>query len=91
MAEIKQQTSSTRSTNFQEYYANNCNLRMTNWDVLFEFGKITGISEHGVAVVSDIGVYVSPQQAKAMLGALIDQVNKFEHAFGEIIIQPKQR
>ena len=35
------------------------------------------------------GVYVSPQQAKALLGLLQQNVSQYEAAFGEIRLEPK--
>ena len=35
------------------------------------------------------GVYVSPQQAKALLNVLRDNVTQYESAFGEIKLEPR--
>ena len=35
------------------------------------------------------GIYVSPQQAKALLGVLQQNVSQYESAFGEIRLEPR--
>ncbi|MBV8903357.1 MAG: DUF3467 domain-containing protein, partial [Acidobacteriia bacterium] len=35
------------------------------------------------------GIYVSPQQAKALLNVLQQNVNQYETAFGEIRLEPQ--
>jgi len=35
------------------------------------------------------GIYVSPQQAKALLNVLLQNVKQYETAFGEIKLEPQ--
>jgi flagellar protein FlaG len=42
-----------------------------------------------VAIHNFQGVYVSPQQAKALLNVLRENVSQYEAAFGEIRLEPQ--
>ena len=44
---------------------------------------------HSVSFGDFQGVYLSPQQAKALLGLLQQNVNGYETAFGEIKLDPR--
>jgi hypothetical protein len=41
-----------------------------------------------VAIQNFQGIYVSPQQAKALLNVLQQNVTQYESAFGEIRLEP---
>jgi flagellar protein FlaG len=42
-----------------------------------------------VSIQNFQGVYVSPQQAKALLNVLQQNVSQYESAFGEIKLEPQ--
>lgn len=90
MAEqIQRTTNVTRTPDYREFYANSVNLRVSNWDFFFEFGKISTITDKEIDVSAEAGVYLSPQQTKALLAILTEHLSRYERNFGEIAVQPK--
>lgn len=85
MGETKpKKISAITSNEYRQIYANNLAIRTTNWDLLFDFGKITSISEDDISVEKLVGIVVSPQQAKAVSVQLASAISEFEKQFGEI-------
>ena len=85
MGETKpKKISAITSNEYRQIYANNLSLRTTNWDLLFDFGKITAVSDDDVSVEKLVGIIVSPQQAKAISSQLATAIGEFEKQFGEI-------
>lgn len=75
---------------FRDGYANSVQLRVSLWDFYLLFGNIQQDSRPGhVAIRSFQGIYLSPQQAKALLNVLQQNVQQYESAFGEIRLEPK--
>jgi hypothetical protein len=81
----------TRSSEYSQFYANNAQLRMSNWDILIEFGKIEDISPEAITVSVTTGVYMSIQHAKAFSAALAQNIASYESAFGTVALEPKQQ
>lgn len=78
-----------RSAGYRQTYANSVALRTTNWDVFLDFGKIVSASEKGLSVETEVGVYLSPQQAKALSKVLAKTISDYEKQFGEIQTEAK--
>src|SRR5579864_7870667 len=74
---------------YRENYANSVQVRVNLWDFLLLFGRVNQTSPENVAIHNFQGVYVSPQQAKALLNVLQQNVTQYESAFGEIRLEPK--
>jgi Protein of unknown function (DUF3467) len=74
----------TNSPEYRDGYANSVQIRVSVWDFLLIFGKLNPISTEEVEVQNFQGVYLSPQQAKALLAILQQNVVQYEKAFGEI-------
>jgi hypothetical protein len=72
---------------YRENYANSVQVRVSLWDFFLSFGKITQSAPDSVAIHNFQGVYLSPQQAKALLNVLRDNVTQYETAFGEIKLE----
>ena len=53
------------------------------------FGTLQQQSESHVEIRNFQGIYLSPQQAKALLGLLQQNVSGYESAFGEIKLDPR--
>ena len=85
----ERKTKNTRVEGYLETYANNCNMRASNWDFFFEFGKVANINEQEIEINSEVAVYMSPQQAKVFLKVFTDNVAQFEKTFGTIVFEPK--
>ena len=73
---------------YRENYANSVQVRVNLWDFLLLFGRINQTAADNVTIQNFQGIYVSPQQAKALLNVLQQNVNQYETAFGEIRLEP---
>ncbi|MEO8369071.1 MAG: DUF3467 domain-containing protein [Candidatus Solibacter sp.] len=69
---------------YREDYANSVQIRVNLWDFFLMFGRVNQTAPDNVAIQNFQGVYLSPQQAKALLNILQQNVNQYETAFGEI-------
>jgi uncharacterized protein DUF3467 len=69
---------------YREGYANSVQVRVSVWDFLMVFGRMQPQSVDHVEIHNFQGVYVSPQQAKALVTILQQNVAQYEAAFGEI-------
>ena len=74
---------------YRENYANSVQLRVNLWDFLLLFGRVNQTNSENVAIHNFQGVYLSPQQAKALLNVLQQNVTQYEAAFGEIRLEPQ--
>lgn len=77
------------TADYRESYANSVQIRVNLWDFLLLFGRVTQTAPDQVAIHNFQGIYVSPQQAKALLNVLQQNVTQYESAFGEIRLEPK--
>lgn len=78
-----------RSGDYREGYANSVQIRVNLWDFFLMFGQLNQTTADTVNIQNFQGVYVSPQQAKALLGILQQNISQYEAAFGEIRLEPK--
>ena len=79
----------TQSPDYRENYANSVQVRVNVWDFFLVFGTLQQQTETQVDVRNFQGVYLSPQQAKALLAILQQNVVNYESAFGEIKLDPR--
>jgi hypothetical protein len=77
------------SPDYRENYANSVQVRVSVWDFFLVFGTLQQQNENQVEVKNFQGVYLSPQQAKALLSILQQDVTNYESAFGEIKLDPR--
>jgi flagellar protein FlaG len=73
---------------YRENYANSVQIRVNLWDFLLLFGRVNQTAPEAVTIHNFQGVYLSPQQAKALLNVLQQNVTQYESAFGEIRLEP---
>lgn len=73
---------------YRESYANSVQMRVTRWDFLLSFGTIRQTSPGKGEISNFQAIFLSPQQAKALLGVLTDEVQNYEKAIGEIRYEP---
>jgi hypothetical protein len=78
-----------KTPDYREGYANSVQIRVNLWDFFLLFGQINQTSPENVQIHNFQGIYVSPQQAKALLGVLQQNVGQYESAFGEIRLEPR--
>lgn len=74
---------------YREGYANSVQMRVNVWDFFMAFGTLQQQSETQVEIRNFQGIYLSPQQAKALLGLLQQNISGYESAFGEIKLDPR--
>jgi len=74
---------------YREGYANSVQIRVNLWDFLLLFGVVNQTAPDNVNIHNFQGVYLSPQQAKALLNVLQQNVSQYESAFGEIKLEPR--
>jgi hypothetical protein len=74
---------------YRESYANSVQMRVNIWDFFLAFGTVQQQSETQMEIKNFQGIYLSPQQAKALLALLQQNVAGYESAFGEIKLDPR--
>jgi len=78
-------------SDYRESYANSVQVRANLWDFLLTFGTMDQTAPDSVTIHGFQGIYLSPQQAKALSNLLRQNVEQYESAFGEIHLQPVDR
>lgn len=78
-----------QTSDYREGYANSVQIRMSLWDFLLLFGTINPTSPDSLFIQNFQGVYLSPQQAKALHNMLQQNINQYETTFGEIKLEPQ--
>ena len=73
---------------YRENYANSVQLRVNLWDFFLMFGTIAQTTPESVSIRNFQGVYLSPQQAKALFNVLQQNISQYESTFGEIHLEP---
>src|SRR5438045_6743226 len=77
------------AADYREAYANSVQIRVNVWDFFLVFGTMQQSSETQVELRNFQGVYLSPQQAKALMALLQQNVANDEAAFGQIQLDPR--
>jgi flagellar protein FlaG len=80
----------TNAPDYREHYANSVQVRVNLWDFFLMFGVINQTGPDSVNIHNFQGVYLSPQQAKALLNILQQNITQYEATFGEIRLEPQQ-
>jgi hypothetical protein len=78
-----------KAPDYRDSYANSVQMRVNVWDFFMVFGTLQQQTETQVEISNFQGIYLSPQQAKALLGLLQQNVSGYESAFGEIKLDPR--
>ena len=74
---------------YKEHYANSVQVRVNLWDFFLLFGTLSQSAPDAMAIQNFAGVYLSPQQAKALLNVMQQNVTQYEATFGEIRLEPQ--
>lgn len=74
---------------YRESYANSVQVRVSVWDFFLVFGTMQQPAENQVEVRNFQGIYLSPQQAKALAAILQQNITNYEGTFGEIKLDPR--
>ena len=78
-----------QAPDYRESYANSVQIRVSVWDFFLVFGTMQQPSEAQVELHNFQGIYLSPQQAKALMALMQQNVSNYEAAFGEIKLDPR--
>ncbi len=81
-----------RMSDWRENYCNSVQVRVNVWDFFLQFGTIDQPDPNRAEMVeirNFQGIYLSPQQAKALLNVLQQNVQQYEQTFGEIKLDPR--
>ena len=74
---------------YREGYANSVQIRMSVWDFFLNFGTALPGSGPNIELLNFQGIYLSPQQAKALAIMLQQNLANYEQTFGEIKLDPQ--
>ena len=77
-----------QSEDYKESYSNSVQVRVNLWDFFLMFGTISQTVPDTVNITNFQGVYLSPQQAKALANLLNQNIAQYEGTFGEIRLEP---
>jgi flagellar protein FlaG len=78
----------THTPDYREGYSNSVQVRVSLWDFFLMFGTAVQTAPDTVNLNIFQGVYLSPQQAKALANLLNQNLQHYEAAFGEIRLEP---
>ncbi|MCL6544902.1 MAG: DUF3467 domain-containing protein [Bryobacteraceae bacterium] len=79
----------TVTPDYREAYANSVQVRLNVWDFFLVFGTVNQTGPDSVQIRNFQGIYLSPQQAKALSNLLVQNVQQYEATFGEIKLEPR--
>jgi len=79
-----------QSPDYRDGYANSVQVRASVWDFLLVFGAARQDLPNEVVLQNFQGIYLSPQQAKALCNLLGQNLAQYEQAFGTITLEPAQ-
>lgn len=78
----------SETSDYRDGYANSVQIRMSVWDFFLAFGNLQPQVESRIEVKNFQGIYLSPQQAKALTLMLQQNLANYEQTFGEIKLDP---
>ena len=77
----------TKSADYRDSYANSVQVRLSIWDFFLVFGTLEQENPEQVRIDNFQGIYLSPQQAKALANVLNHNVAQYEQSFGPISLE----
>ena len=77
----------TNAPDYRDGYANSVQVRMSVWDFFLVFGTISQDNPEELNVKNFQGIYLSPQQAKALSNVLGHNLAQYEKAFGALTLE----
>lgn len=75
------------AADYRHGYANSVQMRASLWDFTCDFGLIRQTGPLAVRIENFQTISISPQQAKALLVVLQQNVQQYERAFGVINLE----
>ena len=73
---------------YRESYANSVQVKMSVWDFQLIFGTMQQDAPDHVNLMNFQGIYLSPQQAKALWNVLGHNLAQYENTFGKLALEP---
>jgi hypothetical protein len=86
--EKQPQLNLAQAPDYRECYANSVQVRVSVWDFQLVFGLASSESPEQVTIRNHQGIFLSPQQAKALWNVLGQNLAQYEQAFGELNLEP---
>jgi hypothetical protein len=83
------QVTALHTGDYRDTYANSVQVRMSVWDFFLVFGTMHQESPDEVKIENFQGIYLSPQQAKALLNVLSHNLAQYEQTFGPLALEPQ--
>lgn len=77
----------TSTEDYRDGYANSVQVRMSVWDFFLVFGTMTQQNADELTVKNFQGIYLSPQQAKALWNILGHNLAQYEQTFGSVTLE----
>jgi uncharacterized protein DUF3467 len=77
----------TKTADYRDSYANSVQVRLSIWDFFLVFGTVDADAQPApdhIQISNFQGIYLSPQQAKALQNVLTHNLAQYEKAFGPI-------
>src|ERR1700733_7350601 len=77
----------TKTGDYRDSYANSVQVRLSIWDFFLVFGTVESDSQTSpdhLQISNFQGIYLSPQQAKALHNVLTNNLVQYEKTFGPI-------
>ena len=74
---------------YRDTYANSVQIRVSVWDFHLVFGQANSESPDQISIQNMQGIFLSPQQAKALWNVLGQNLGQYEQAFGELNLEPQ--
>jgi flagellar protein FlaG len=79
----------SHTSDYRESYANSVQVRVSVWDFQLVFGLASSDGPDEVNIRNHQGVFLSPQQAKALYNILGQNIAQYEQAFGPLNLEPQ--
>jgi flagellar protein FlaG len=79
----------SNAPDYRNNYSNSVQVRTSVWDFFMVFGAMHRDANERMQVENFQGIYLSPQQAKALLNILSHNVVQYEQTFGAISLEPQ--
>src|ERR1700689_2879843 len=77
-----------KTADYRDNYANSVQVKMSVWDFQLIFGTMQQDAPDHVNLQNFQGVYLSPQQAKALWNVLGHNLAQYEQTFGKLTLEP---
>ena len=80
----------TKSTDYRDSYANSVQIRLSIWDFFLVFGTVDSDAQPApdqIQITNFQGIYLSPQQAKALWNILGHNLAQYEQTFGSVTLE----